>query len=394
MTEQKKAEDIKDDLLLEWVKEAQREDEEPFVPSDSALELLCEYLEFLHEVDENINRDNTRTYNNRKSNLKAWVRWCEEERDVDVAKASRVDLVRHIDYIYDRLSDSSIGARVSSISVFYLWATNRNYVDASPTEGFSLADSYEKEISPDVPMQVLVLRSRDELEDDEQVVAVSPDVIERIIEHPGSPALRNRLCMKLLWFTGVRCVELAGVEIGTDPDWKSNDLGDLDRKKRRIRITTAKTTPKDDNHRRWVYYPEELDYDLYAWIEGGEREASQYSRDSPYLLLTSHNDRMRPTHISRIVKESAYRAGVNESLWTDAAGKERHLITGHTIRHSMATFVANRTDTPIQILANWLGHRKLDTSRRYISDEPEAEKQHAESVFQQLRRRKRRARLE
>lgn len=377
---------VENNLLAEWEKEAEEgEGEEPFVPSDDALSLMVQYLDFLYESDEDIGKDNITTWRQRKSNLKAWVRWCEEERGVDIREAERSDLVRHIDSIYNRLSHPSIGARVGTIGVFYLWGANRDIFENNPSEGFTLEDSYDRKIDPNTPKQILVLRSRDELDDDQNVVAISPDVVSKMIDHPGSPALRNRLVIKLLYHTGCRVSEMVDVRVGTDPDWSNNDLGDLDIENNRIRVTTAKTEAGDSNHKRWVYFGDELEYDLYKWI-AHERSNRQTAPDSDRLLLTTHKPQMRASHLSRIVKRSAKRAEVNEPLYEDAAGKTRWLITGHTLRHSMASFFANKTDMPLHILANILGHRKLDTTRRYISDDPEAEAKHAHRSLNELKK--------
>lgn len=136
--------------------------DEPYRLSDDDDEdLLVEYLYFLHDVQEEVNKDNTGTYDNRKSNLTAWFRWC-DETGRDVRDISEEDIITHLDDIHGRLSGPSIGARISSMHVFYLWATRRTElsgIDEDPMEGFDL-DDYDKDIHRNIPKQILVLRAR------------------------------------------------------------------------------------------------------------------------------------------------------------------------------------------------------------------------------------------
>ncbi|MCG1007777.1 tyrosine-type recombinase/integrase [Halorubrum lacusprofundi] len=361
--------------------------DEPYRLSDDDDEdLLVEYLYFLHDVQEEVNKDNTGTYDNRKSNLTAWFRWC-DETGRDVRDISEEDIITHLDDIHGRLSGPSIGARISSMHVFYLWATRRTElsgIDEDPMEGFDL-DDYDKDIHRNIPKQILVLRARGSLKD-EKIIAIPPETVQKLIDNPGSPALRNRLVIKLMAVTGVRSSELCNIRVIDEnnkedgPDWENNELGDIDLSENSIFITTAKTDASDSNHTREVYFDESLKYDLYKWIFD-ERASYQMHRDSPYLLRTSHKGQMRPSHTSRIVKQAAKNAGVNEVLYKDAADKNRWLITGHTLRHSYASFRANHTDMKLHILADLMGHKKLDTTRKYISRSRKEEQKQSKAAF-------------
>lgn len=359
--------------------------EDPYRLPEEYEDLLVEYLHFLHDVDDSINRDNTRTYNNRRSNLAAWFKWC-DETGRDVRDIEEKDLTAHLDDIYDELSGPSIGARISSMHVFYLWGVKRPEIsgfESDPMEDFDLEDDYGKDIKRDVPKQILVLRAGGEDDDENDIIAIPPETTKQLVDNPGNPTLRNRLIIELLAQTGVRVSELAGVRIGPNPtteDWETNNLGDLNIEDCSMWVTTSKTDAGDTNHRREVFFEESLKYDLYKWIFGA-RDAHQKNPDSPYLLRTTHKGQMRPSHLSRIVKEAAQRAGVNEVLYKDAAGKKRWLITGHTLRHSFASYRANKTDMKLHILAKLMGHRKLDTTRKYISRSRKEEKRQARQAI-------------
>lgn len=350
--------------------------------SKAVRERIATWLSFLHVENDATGQNNTTTYNNRRSNIISWVLWC-ARNDKDALDPEREDILEHIDSIYNKLSDPSIGARVSTVCIHYLWTSNRSLIGSNPFDGFSV-DEYEHPIDPNTPTQITVLRSRGEL-DDQNVIAVSPQIVQKIWRNAPTPTLFSELCIRLMWETGIRCKELTTIEIGDKPDWSKNELKHLDREQRRITIQTAKTSPKDANYWREVYYSPQLDRLLHTYITQARGE-SKYAADSPYLLVTSHAPQLRPSYVSRKVKQAAYNAGVNEALWTDAAGKHRHLITGHTLRHSFASYRANHTDMKLHILADLMGHRKLDTTRQYISRDDNAQRNQAADAHKKLRR--------
>lgn len=387
----------KEELLEEFkTKKEKTEDEDEYEwiganVDDDVLKRIATWLSFLHVVDEDAGRDNTDTYRNRKSNILSWAGWC-AENDVDFFVPEESDLWAHVDYIYGTLADTTISARTSSVCIHYLWASNRDHISENPFDGFSL-DEYEHDIDANTPKQITVLRSRGDLKD-ENVIAIAPKAVKAIWQEADS--LLVELAIRLMWETGIRAKELSTIEIGkteydedmgekVHPDWSENKLGHLDRKERRISIKTAKTKPQDDNHWRDVWYSEQLDRLLHQYISGVRTE-SKYHEVSKYLFVTSHGPQIRPSWISRKVKNAAYRADLNERLYTDGNGNGRHLITGHTLRHSFASYRANKTEMKLHILADLMGHRKLDTTRKYISKDSKAARRQSEDVHRQLKR--------
>lgn len=101
--------------------------------------------------------------------------------------------------------------------------------------------------------------------------------------------------MRLLYHTGVRSVELANIR-----------LADIDFGKREIRITSAKANAGDENYIRYIYYHENLDYLMREWVEK-QHQSYTPAADSDYLFLTQQKPKMRPSYISRIVKDRSRR---------------------------------------------------------------------------------------
>ncbi|AEN07928.1 integrase family protein (plasmid) [halophilic archaeon DL31] len=386
----------KEELLEEFASKKERaENDDEFEwaganVDENVLKRIAKWLSFLHVVDVDAGRDNTSTYRNRKSNIISWAGWC-ANNDVDFFAPEESDLWAHVDDIHGRLAGTSVSARTSTVCIHYLWASNRDHISENPFDGFAL-DDYELDIDANTPKQISVLISRGELKD-ENVIAIPPKAVKAIWQEADS--LLVELGIRLLWETGLRAKELSTIEIGKTeyddetteqlrPNWSENKLGHLDRKERHINIKTAKTKPGDDNHWRDVWYSDQLDRLLHEYITGVRTE-SKYHEESPYLFVTSKKPQIRPSWISRKVKEAAYDAGLNEPLYTDAAGKDRHLITGHTLRHSFASYRANHSDMKLHILANTMGHRKLDTTRKYISKDSKAARHQNEDAHRKLR---------
>lgn len=293
----------------------------------------------------------------------SWLSWCEDV-GVEGDEVGSEHLYRYVDDIKARLSDASVGSRVDTVVMMHEWAEKRGHLPENPFNGFELEEEYS-EISRNVPKQVRILKKRGS---DDSFVSISAGMVQELVEHSGTPRARNQLVNRLLWQTGLRTVELANIK-----------LDDVDTEERSIRVRTAKTDIGDDNDFRTVYYQENLEYPMWEWMEGGERESiySGDKADPEYLLQTQQKRQMRPAYISRIVKDSAKRAGINEVLYVDAAGKNRWLVTGHTLRHSYASYCANEAEMPLHTLKRLMGHKSMDTTLQYVTDDDEVTKKHA-----------------
>ena len=328
-------------------------DEDPGELTEVYKELHEKYCAFLKGSGKDT------TLQTRRSCLRQWMIYCQGNK-IDPRTAEESDVREFVDHNLHK-ADTMIASLLSTVSVFYIWACNRNYCESNPTENVSLDDTDYNHLNPQTSEKVKILQQRGDTDD--AVVAIPPEDIQKIFEHPGSPAIRNELILRLLYQTGLRSIELASVR-----------LRDIDFGKREIRITSAKAEPGDENYIRYVYYHQNLDYLMREWVEK-QRHSYPTANGSKYLFLTQQSPQMRPSYISRIVKKQAKEAGVNEPIGEDANGNTRWLVTAHTFRHSMASHSANGTHPadsgnegiPVHMLAKILGHRKLDTTMKYVS---------------------------
>jgi integrase/recombinase XerD len=313
-------------------------------------DLLNSFLEFAlgkYESD--------RSYQTRERGVRAWLHWCERER-VDPLQVSDGDIHSYITDLNTEYADTTIASRVSSVTVFYDWAISEpdvdTVVDENPTADLNLKDRFG--VDSQTPQYIKVLRRKGQ----KNVKALPKERVESLFPHAGRPSVRNELLVRLLWQTALRCDEVSRIKLD-NIDWDN----------RQIRVRSSKLNPDDhpDLYHRYVYWEPDLDLLMKEWVEGERKELGPYHNESEYLFLTDQSPQMRPSHISRIVKEAAFEAGEQEPMGKDGNGHTRWLITGHRIRHSAISHWANETDIDIHLIRKVAGHAQLDTTMDYVT---------------------------
>lgn len=281
------------------------------------------------------------------------ARWLEDHYAIALDEVHRSDLDDYLEYISGEYESSeTLGGKLDSVRHLYDWLYRKGVMDEDHSTTFDW-DDYVNGKSRTLQAEAL--------DQDDDYIAIPREEVEMLWqdENVPAPALRNEILLRLLWYTGVRTSEIARIKIS-----------DINRDEGRIRIYGKKT----DDYRDVWYPPARMEPLLTEWLTFRRGTLSPYADESPYLLLTHQSGQMRASHASRIVKEAAQNAGINEVLYTDAAGKKRWKITGHTLRHSFATHHANVLDTKIHILQDVMGHDNIDTTRKYISEDKEAQR--------------------
>lgn len=185
--------------------------------------------------------------------------------------------------------------------------------------------------------------------DKADIVYIREEEKDVLVEHAPSPRLRNRLLIRLLWQTGVRVHELVGME-----------LDNLDREERTIRVYSQKTSDW-----RTVYFQEDLDFLLDQWIDGGYRDSYGPSDQSPYLFPSQRSEQIDYYTVGKIVRKAADEAGIQEVMYQDVSGSNKHRITPHAIRHGHAVH-SLRCGLDVRTIQKHLGHKNIDTTMKYL----------------------------
>lgn len=193
-------------------------------------------------------------------------------------------------------------------------------------------------------------RSKREVESGEAIYYLNADDVSKLVKSVSSPVFRNRLIIKTLFYTGLRVNELCDI-----------DISQLNRDKRRIENVYASKTDST----RTVFYPPDLERDFGKWLEGGYRDSNTSVHDSNKLFVSRHNGYLATSTIRGIVSEAAENAGLQETIYIDGKGAERHKITVHTLRHSFAVdSLDNGMD--IRTLQKIMGHTSIETTQQYL----------------------------
>ncbi|MCW2594813.1 MAG: integrase family protein, partial [Jatrophihabitans sp.] len=212
-------------------------------------------------------------------------------------------------------SRATMARRSAALRTFSAWAHRSGLIADDP--GQRLASPKAHRTLP------VVLR----IDEAEQLMTVQQDV-------PEPEALRDRLVAELLYATGVRVSELAGL-----------DVDDVDRHRRVLRVLGKGAKE------RTVPYGLAADRALDDWLARG-RPALAVAGSGPALLLGVRGGRIDPRTVRRVVHQLA------------AAVPGAPDVGPHGLRHSAATHLLEG-GADLRSVQEVLGHANLSTTQIY-----------------------------
>ncbi|OYR50011.1 tyrosine-type recombinase/integrase [Halorubrum sp. Eb13] len=288
------------------------------------------------------------------SSAVTYTRWFRDRHGKPIDEASKVDVDDYYEFVSGQYEGgATAGGKFDGVQQLYHWMSRKEVIEQNFTESL---------VREDYGIVNGATRQARALRQEEDYISIPRKKVELLWKEenlPG-PRARNELLIKLLWYTGLRCSEIVRIRII-----------DIDHDEHKIKIFDKKT-----NEFRPVWYPQRLKPLFAQWLDQGGRDViGPHGGESEYLFLTHQSPQMRSSHVSRIVKEAAKNAGINEVLYVDEAGKKRWKVTGHTLRHSMATYHANKLDTKVHHLQKILGHDDIETTLKYVDDDDRAIRQ-------------------
>jgi site-specific recombinase XerD len=149
------------------------------------------------------------------------------------------------------------------------------------------------------------------------------------------PSTRDRVLAQLPFYAGIRIIETVRL-----------DLDDIQLSARK---GTLRVLGKGDKIREIPIHPQ-LRTDLHLWLH--ERPDWPEATRNPALLLNNRGGRLTTRGASGIFRQIADNAGLDDQT------------TAHILRHTFATTLI-RGGTDLVIVAELLGHSRLDTVRVY-----------------------------
>ncbi|GAA2853918.1 tyrosine recombinase [Paenarthrobacter ilicis] len=216
------------------------------------------------------------------------------------------------------MARSTLARRAATARSFLAWALREELIDVDPAVRLR-APKREKSL-PGVLHQQQVGRIVDDL-----AVAAAD----------GAPmAVRNKAIVELLYATGVRVGELAGL-----------DVDDLDQDRRTLRVLGK------GNKERTVPYGVPAAVAVDDWIRRG-RPVVATGHSGPALFLGARGNRIDPRQIREVVNNLLRSLGD-----TSATGP-------HALRHSAATHLLDG-GADLRAVQEILGHSSLATTQIY-----------------------------
>lgn len=321
---------------------------------------LTQYKELYQKYSEwlVINTSKDTTITRRTAGAEAWLAWC-EDNSCDPIRATPKDVRRFIKSMQiDELADTTICSRFASVSKFFHYLrTDPGRPDDEEIENPTAEVNLRKDHSITNTAEYSSTIRREGRKD---IIAPSHNELKPIFEYaPGDTGfskVRNELICRLFWQTALRSDELARVKVYN-----------VDTDNRQIMVRSAKLNQKDHEklYERYVFYEPKLDYIIHRWLD--KRDSKDPNEDNPYFLIGQRGGQLNPAYLSRIVKDAAHNAEIQEPLSRAADGSVKQwLYTAHRLRHSRITHLANKTDMDLNFIRMMAGHASMDTTLSYV----------------------------
>jgi site-specific recombinase XerD len=276
--------------------------------------LLEEYLQWL-TIEKGRSLATIAAY---RRDLSALLTWMTSQR-LEATTITEEDLERYFNGLRrSRRSSSTVARAVAAIRGWFAYLADEGHVTLDPSarlKGGRRGRTLPKPLGEEEIVAML-----------DSIPATSPT------------DLRDRALLELLYGTGARVSEVAGI-----------DLSDLDFDEELILLTGK------GSKQRLVPIGSTLKAALLAYLGPGGRSTLAASKKSPKLFLNARAGALTRQGIDLVVHKRALAAGI-----------ERSRISAHVFRHSCAThMLAHGAD--IRVVQELLGHASIATTQLYTA---------------------------
>jgi len=299
----------------------------------SESETIQSYLQREKGLKSQSSADNKR---NAVNGLQDWM----EDVGVDsLTDVTPTDIESYMSYMSNQgYSPKTMHIRYTALkSVFDYLSERENLMEESPFEPLEYSD-----------FSSIMNGTKKENTTKEEMTYVTPEQVDKIVDHLSAPKLRNELIVRLMFQTGMREIEA-----------NTTRIDDVDREERSVKIHGK------GSKNRTVYYQPSLDILLSQWIDGGYRASNQAAQSSDNLFITNTSEQLSRGRISRIIKNAAKDAGINEVMYVDQNGLERWKYTAHSLRHGHAV-EALKSGIDVRTVQKHMGHSSLEQTMKYL----------------------------
>lgn len=241
--------------------------------------------------------------------------------DQDIESATTQDLRHFVHSLFDLgLAPVSINRKISSIKAFYRFLLRNKNISVNPAEELELQKVRRK-----LPVVLSV----------EEVAAILESANERT-----ALGMRDRVCLELLYSSGLRISELLGLKIS---DLKTDD--------------GLVSVIGKGNKQRFVPFGMRARKAIEDYLSSG-RPVLLKKKSSSLFILNARGGRLSRMGFCKILRKYRLRSGV----------KKR--VTAHTFRHSFATHLLEG-GADLRAVQELLGHADISTTQIYTHTDRE-----------------------
>jgi integrase/recombinase XerD len=238
-----------------------------------------------------------------------------EQRKQNLVSVCAKDLQDFVHTVFDLgLSPVSINRKISSIKTFYRFLLRTKEISANPAEALELLKTRRK-----LPM------------------VLSIDEASAIVESANEKTplgLRDRVCLELLYSSGLRISELLNMK-----------LSDLKMAESLLSIIGK------GNKQRFVPFGKKAKRAIDEYLNLG-RPSILKTRSSPVFILNARGGKLSRMGFSKILRKYRIKAGIAKR------------VTPHTFRHSFATHLLEG-GADLRAVQELLGHADISTTQIY-----------------------------
>lgn len=280
----------------------------------------------------------TNTYRNRKVCIKQFSSFTSyhDLREVDAVSVDDwVSTMLASDY-----APRTVQSKTYAISAVFDELIDRNFVDSNPVDDVDV-EKFEQTLQDQYHIQ----------NNEGQYLTV--EEYEQLVG--SAENLRDEVMIRLLWQTGIRVEEASEVK-----------TSDIDRDERSITIRNAKGERYRETQIRKVYYDRKFSILLRKYLDEGYREGfvgvSEEKEDQGHLLVSNERYKLGKQYITKIIPETAERAGIQEVMYENKAGQEMKRVNAHILRKSYGVH-RTKNGMPIAYLSELMGHSDVSVTK-------------------------------
>ena len=284
-------------------------------------ELIERYIQYL-KYERNASPHTVRNYRSDLAQFRTFLAGKDKEAAVDVSAVNALRIRAFLSHLYQlQEKKSSIARKLAAIRAFFKFLARERLIAENPAASVS---------TPKLEKKLPRIMTEEEMNTFLDCVAEAAK--------SGEPAiLRDRAILEMLYASGLRVSELAGLDL------RSVNFGDA----------FVLVRGKGDKE-RIVPFGSKAKSALEAYLPARERLLHETRTGSQALFLNVYGQRLTTRSVDRILKRyvRTYGPGVNVK------------VSPHSLRHAFAShLLAEGAD--LRAIQEMLGHKSLATTQRY-----------------------------